>query len=207
MQQSPSRRRYHRRARLLGAQATKDAIVRAARALFAERGFEGTTIEAIAARAEVAPQTVYASFGSKRAIATQMRTLVEREAGIVEVHHQVLGETDARRQLERVASLARQVCEQHGDLYRLFVFAHEPELRAVGGKLLQAQRFGMRQVVESLTRLKALKLGVDPKESVDVLMALASVEMYEKLVTDCGWSPDQFEGWLGSALAQLLLGK
>ena len=43
------RRRYQTAGRRLGAQATRDSILQAARSLFAERGFAGTTIEAIAA--------------------------------------------------------------------------------------------------------------------------------------------------------------
>src|SRR5919199_319528 len=47
---------------------TRAAILEAAGALFAERGYAATTIEAIAAAADVAVETVYARFGNKRAI-------------------------------------------------------------------------------------------------------------------------------------------
>ena len=47
----------------------RDAIVRAAYRLFAERGYEATTINDIAAEAEVAPRTVALYFPSKQDIA------------------------------------------------------------------------------------------------------------------------------------------
>ena len=45
--------------------ATRRAILDAARALFIERGYVATTIDAIAASATVSPETVYSTFGTK----------------------------------------------------------------------------------------------------------------------------------------------
>jgi AcrR family transcriptional regulator len=46
-------------------QKTREAIVKAAYELFAERGFEGTTIADIAEAAEIAPRTFFSYFPSK----------------------------------------------------------------------------------------------------------------------------------------------
>ncbi len=202
-----NKRRYQRRGRLLGAQATRDSIVQAARELFAQRGFAGTTIDAIATRADVAPQTVYAVFGSKAAIAGEMRGLVEREAGITERFQTLMAEPDSSRQMELVADLTRHVCENHGDLYELFTSAKEPELAAVGKDMLEAQRFGMRQLVAKLAQSEALAGGLDPDDAVSIFWALSSVELYRKLVTESGWMPEKFESWLATTLKQLVLQK
>jgi AcrR family transcriptional regulator len=199
------RRRYHRRGRLAGAQATRESIVQAARELFAQRGFAGTTIDAIAARADVAPQTVYAVFGSKAAIASEMRGLVEREAGIVERFQALMAEPDPERQMELVADLTRHVCQNHGDLYELFTAAKEPELAAVGTELLDAQRFGVRQLVARLVSARALASDLDPDDAVSIVCALSSVELYRNLVTTSGWSPEKFENWLAATLKQVVL--
>src|SRR5260370_37856581 len=47
---------------------TRRAIAQAARSLFAERGYAATSIEVVAAEAGVAERTVYAIFGTKKAI-------------------------------------------------------------------------------------------------------------------------------------------
>jgi AcrR family transcriptional regulator len=54
--------------RELRAARTREAIVGAAYALFAERGFQATTVDDIAARAEVAPRTFFRYFPTKEAV-------------------------------------------------------------------------------------------------------------------------------------------
>src|ERR1051326_2705000 len=61
-------RPYHSPQRQQQAQGTRQQIVDGAGRLFTQDGYFGTTIEAIAQEARVAVPTVYAAFGSKRAI-------------------------------------------------------------------------------------------------------------------------------------------
>jgi TetR/AcrR family transcriptional regulator, regulator of autoinduction and epiphytic fitness len=199
------RRRYQGAGRRLAAQATRDSILRAARSLFAERGFARTTIEAIAAQAEVAPQTVYAAFGSKTAIAGEFRFLLEREADIPRRFQRMLAEPDPGRQLELVARIGRHISELHGDVYELFIDSKEPELAAVRKEMLDAQRYGMRLLVDGLVERGALRPGLDREDAVSILWAVSSIELYRKLVTQSGWSPARFERWLGRTLKELIL--
>src|SRR5687768_4543024 len=62
------RRRYNSTRRQAQSRQTRQQIAEAAHTLFAQRGYGGTTIEAIAQEAGVAPETIYATFGSKHKI-------------------------------------------------------------------------------------------------------------------------------------------
>lgn len=58
-------RPYRSTRRAAGAAATRAAVLSAARTLFAERGYAGTTVAAVAREAGVAVDTVYTSVGRK----------------------------------------------------------------------------------------------------------------------------------------------
>jgi len=66
----PAPDRYPRRS--AQARRTRVRVLDAARELFIERGYVATTIIAIADRADVSPETVYARFGSKRELLAQL---------------------------------------------------------------------------------------------------------------------------------------
>src|SRR5215204_5576040 len=61
-------RKYDSTRRQAQARETRLQIVEAARGFFLERGYAGTTIEAIAENAGVSPETIYATFKNKRKI-------------------------------------------------------------------------------------------------------------------------------------------
>ena len=63
-----SERRYTSTRRAQQAAATRQDVIAAGIELFAESGWAGTTIAALAERAGVAVETIYAGFGSKRGV-------------------------------------------------------------------------------------------------------------------------------------------
>src|SRR4249919_928325 len=82
------KRPYHSPLRQEQALATRQRILDAALGLFGSNGYGATSIAAIAREAGVVPETIYATFGSKRGI---VDGLIERA-----VPHEVLAEIDAR---------------------------------------------------------------------------------------------------------------
>src|SRR5690625_2989511 len=63
------RRRYESLRRLTQAHQTRATIADAARALFLDQGWAGTTIRAVAREAGVSAPTVYAAYGNKTGLA------------------------------------------------------------------------------------------------------------------------------------------
>src|SRR3954463_2593344 len=67
------------------AQLTRDEILKAARRLFAERGYSRTSVRDIAKAAGVSAQTVYDSIGSKQALVARLNDVIDAEAGIAAI--------------------------------------------------------------------------------------------------------------------------
>src|SRR5680860_1686828 len=61
-------RPYRSELRRVQAEQTRALVLDAAAGLFEERGYEGTSIAVIAETSHVSPETVYARFGTKRAV-------------------------------------------------------------------------------------------------------------------------------------------
>src|SRR5215469_6730517 len=81
---------------------TRRRIANAALELFTEHGF-GATVTAIAERAGVAPQTVYATFGTKGAILLALLAQMEENADAPGWRDRIAAEDDPRAKLEAFA--------------------------------------------------------------------------------------------------------
>lgn len=184
----------------------RPALAAAARKLFIERGYPGTTIEAIALAAGYAVPTVYFHFGTKSAIVSYLIDQMEAD-DIVPLFQQAMEEANPLRMLEGTAHIARISCERWWDLYTLVRSAGraDPALSDASKKLDSGRMYGLRLVAEALDRGGHLRSGVDARRATDILWALASEDTYQRLVIERGWTRDEFEMWLGKSIKRELL--
>src|SRR5512147_2216856 len=78
---SAGKRKYSSPVRQEQATQTRQRILAAARQLFAERGYAGTSMQAIAAQADVGMQTIYAIFKSKPRLLVELFNAVSAPPG------------------------------------------------------------------------------------------------------------------------------
>src|SRR5687768_14671527 len=121
------------------AQLTRDEILRAARRLFAERGYARTSVRDIAQAAGVSAQTVYDSVGSKQALVSRLNDLIDTEAGIAAFARAAAESEDPREVAATSARITRLILEHCSDIVHALVTgaAAEPELAAA---LAEGQR-------------------------------------------------------------------
>jgi TetR/AcrR family transcriptional regulator len=74
-------RRKRGRERVYDAQKTREAILSAAETLFAERGFDGTSVDAIAGQAGYNKSLIFQYFGDKLGLYSQVLKRSDREMG------------------------------------------------------------------------------------------------------------------------------
>ncbi len=81
----------------------------------------------------------------------------------------------------------------------------DPETRELW-ELIQSDFYvNQRTIVETLDRTNALAPGLDTTRAADLLWTLNHPDVWLLLVGRRGWTPEQFEAWLGdTACAQLL---
>ena len=106
------------RSRMTGSER-REQLIEIARTVFAERGFDGASVEEIAARAEVSKPVVYEHFGGKEGV---YAVVVDREVRqLLEMMREALTEGSARMLLEQAAKALLDYIERSSDGFRILV--------------------------------------------------------------------------------------
>ncbi len=97
----------------------REQLIDISRSLFAERGFEGASIEEISARADVSKPIVYEHFGGKEGL---YAVVVDREVRqLLDMMRSSLTADHPRDQLEQAAFALLDYIEQSSDGFRILV--------------------------------------------------------------------------------------
>jgi TetR/AcrR family transcriptional regulator of autoinduction and epiphytic fitness len=209
----PPRRTYNSSRRKDQARQTRRQIVEAAGKLFNERGYAGTTMEAIALEAGVAVETIYASFGNKRAILSNLigfslvgdddpTPLLQRQGP-----HAVQQEKDQHRQIRLFADDMVEIMGRVSPLFTLMRAAAktEPDIAELLQTILDERVQGMKVFIKSLIANGPLQDNLTQDEAAETVWAVTSGEVYTLFVMDRGWSAEKYKKWLTNTLTKLLL--
>jgi AcrR family transcriptional regulator len=201
--------RHTRRER---AAATRERIINAATAVFAEAGYVGARMTDIAATAGVAVQTVYFTFhtkaellkacfdhavlGPERLPPTEQdfwADVAAARSGRDAIHAFVRGNTAILSRVAAVDEVAKAA-------------RHEPDAAAVVARSEQLRREGYGEAVTLLAERFGLRDGLDVVAATDLLLMFGSSATYLTL-RRYGWSEDEYATWLGETLARQLLAR
>ena len=186
------------------AAVTRRRILEAARMLFFRDGYAATTLKAVAAEAGVAVQTVYAVFGSKAAILTELRALVVSLPEADDAMRAAMRETTLGGRLAGFAHSIRRRWELAGDIVKVNEDAAraDPEIRAGVESARRRRQQGLRAFADALERDRVAEL--DSDRAAALLDALSMHDLYAQLVGVHGWSADAYEHWLSGQLLSAL---
>ena len=186
------------------AAATRERIAEAARRLFGVAGYGSTSIEAIAAEAGVAVRTVYSAFGTKREILSLICEQWLERARARELAGEVLAEPDPARRLRGAASWLRVLYSAGFDVVIIFEAATDES--AETRELLRSKLAGRNQAMDAMIASLDGHLRAPVHEVQAVFRALAAPGVYRELVEESGWTPDEFERWVGDTLERYAAG-
>jgi AcrR family transcriptional regulator len=204
-------RRYDASRRRAAAAETRHSILVAAREVFLERGYVAATMPAIAERAGVALDTVYASVGRKpsmfrelieTAISGQDEAVPAEQREYVKV---MRAEPEPARQLEIYAAAVTAMHARLAPLVALVrdAAAIDEQLARLWKEIADRRAANMRLLAADLARTGRLRVGIE--EAADVIWATNSPEFFLLMVRDRGWDPERFQAWLAATWRQLLL--
>jgi AcrR family transcriptional regulator len=190
---------------------TRARILDAAADLFLAEGYARTTIRAIAELACVAPDTVYATFGSKARVLTAVidRRLVPDDsvANVTErpEAQAVRAERDQRHQLELFAEFITAISSDLRPVFEILrtASAVEPEMAAV---LKEMDEFRLQNMYRYAQWVAARgPLRVDTRRAGEIMWAFASPDVGRMLCDELGWTQAQHAAWLADVLIRTLL--
>ena len=165
------------------------------------------TIEAIARRAEVSAQSVYAIFKSKTGILIELLDQSAFGADYEDLVRQALSASDPEIRLRLAARIARQIHDPQSAAFDLLRGAGvvAPELAKLE-QLRECLRYERQeQMIISLREAGRLRPELEYGTARDILWMLTGRDVYRMLVPERGWSPQKYQDWLADTLVHCLL--
>jgi AcrR family transcriptional regulator len=202
------RRKYDSSTRAEGSRATRRRILDAAQELFLAKGYLGTTLDGIAAHAEVSPQTVYNLVGGKAALfkAVYDVTLAGDDEPIPlvdrPVFQEVLQADSPQAAFTAYAEVGQLLWERVGPLVR--IAAGNGELRAFVATIEAERSTGVRRLVHHLAERFGLRPGLTEDRAADIVWVLAAPEMIDRLVVERGWTWNAYREWVAETATHAL---
>jgi TetR/AcrR family transcriptional regulator of autoinduction and epiphytic fitness len=203
-------RRYASPRRQAQARQTRRAILDAAAKLFVEPGYAATPLTAVAAEAGVAVQTVYAVFGSKRQLLSDLVdvTLAGDDERVAMADRSFVADIRALTGLRaRLTRYARHLTETHARQVQVMLAlagaaTADPDAAAIWRKNLDERYRGMTMLAADL--VSTGEVLISPERAADVLWLAQDIRNYDWLVRERGWPVERFEKWFVDGVAAVL---
>jgi AcrR family transcriptional regulator len=196
------------------AHETRRRIVEAGLRLFLQNGYAGTTMQAVAKAAHVAPATIYQAFGSKHAVlvAALDISVVGDDTSLTVLNQdwvdKVRREKDPDRQLRLIAEGTSRIAARTAPIKKVVrdAAATEDAARELITEDHEGRYRPQAALVDLLIENRPLRSGMDRRRAVDTYFAIVNSTTYELLVVQRGWTLTEWQGWIADVIARELFG-
>jgi AcrR family transcriptional regulator len=205
------RRKYSSTVRDEQAARTRARILGAASDLFLERGYARTTMKDIAERADVARDTVHATFGNKARVLTALIDVrLVPDAGVDNITQRpdalaIRDEPDQAKQIEMFAKFIAGISTGLRPVFEVLrtASAVEPQMARVFEEMDRYRMINMRTYAKWIAARGPLR--VSTRRAGEIIWALASPDVARMLCEEIGWTQSQHARWLADTLIRTLL--
>lgn len=194
------------------AQDTRRRVLDAAKQLFLERGYAGTTVAAVAAEAGVSPETIYVSLRSKRGLLEGVieATILGPEAVPLAQQTALTDIQQLATPRERLRAYIEFCCDviaRTSPVHAVIRGAADSEAFAIDlRENLLRQRLAVHNNQVQLLVADALRPGLTMDQAAQRCCALASPELYHLLTIELGWTHGQHRDWVHGLIQNELFG-
>jgi AcrR family transcriptional regulator len=188
-------------------------VLDAAEQLFRELGWGPTTITAIANKAGVSAETIYARFGNKKAIAHQLIIRAMRgdqpDVPMMEqsVRPKLAGMETAGEIIDAFAVDISILLGRVAPILAVIRTAAESdaEMSALYRELHQSRRRNLAVVAVALQQIGALRPGLDIETATDTIWSIVSPELWLLRESQLPSAPEANRDWVRASLRRLLM--
>lgn len=207
------KRTYKSRRRADSARQTRELIRDAAARLFVEQGIAATTMRQVAEAAGVAERTVYNTFTTKTALFNEIIDIatVGDELPIAVADREdftaTMTETDPARAVRIFADYGTAILERAGDLVIAAIESSgaEPDMREFVERGRTATTANLLNVAKAWKRNGFLRDGLDARRAGDLMLALASPQVWHILRRSQGWTVNRYREWVVDTITVLII--
>lgn len=207
------KRRYDSTRRQQQAGETRRAILGAAAVLFVDPGYAATPLTAVAAKAGVAVQTVYAVFGTKRQLLSELVDVAVAgdDEPVALPQRPFVAEIGALADpVAKLTRFARHLAETNARVAEVMLAlagaaTADPDAAVIWRKNLDERRLGMLGLASDLLATGAVREDLDVERVADVLWLAMDVRNYDWLVRQRGWTLEQYQAWYVQTVSAAVL--
>jgi AcrR family transcriptional regulator len=190
---------------------TRAKVIDAAAPLFIERGYLGTTIEAVADAAGVAVQTVYYLFTNKRTLLAGVLDAsivgdTEPVAVLDRNWFDKLSDADPHDAIAHLVDAAVAIVSRAAPVYEVVRRASaDPDIAALLDDNRARRRADQRSLVQALADAGHIREDLTVGAAADHIYALLNEETFQMLTVDCHWPTSAYRTWATDLLSHQLL--
>lgn len=189
------------------AELTWQAVVTAARELFGEKGYSGTTVQEIARRARVSPATVYAQNGGKQGL---LETLMDTWTAGALVRDIIDACAAARTASEKLDVLAHgyvTLVDSAGDIIRIVTdaAATAPVAAAFLETANQRHHDALLEIAAQLRETGDLANGISDEDVANIIYFHFRFEQFTLAAHEFGWGEARARDWIRERVGAAIL--
>lgn len=186
----------------MSSSGSRDRVLEAALRLIRKRGDAKVTMAQIAKAARLSRQAVYLHFADRADLMVALARHVNESLGLPAEIQRMMNTQTGMGMIEAFVSMQARGNPAVWAVARAIDAVRRTDAAAARAwqSRLKSRLEGCRAIVSRLKAEGSLRPELDPSIAADLLWTMTSLRMWEDLVLEREWSPEQYQGYLTNVL-------